>query len=71
MPPDHEWFDLDGFLARGMADTEERGVATQRDVGASRRVGEYARFDLDGWLGRRMQEPDPQISPPDHERERW
>ena len=70
-PPGHEWFDLDGFLARGTADTEERGVATQRDVGASRHAGEHARFDLDDWLRRRMQEPDPQIPPPDHERERW
>ncbi len=70
-PPGHEWFDPDGFLARGTADTEERGVATQRDVGASRHAGEHTRFDLDDWLRRRMQEPDPQIPPPDHERERW
>jgi len=69
--PDHEWFDFDGFLARGTADTEERGVATQRDVGASRHVGEHTRSDLDDWLRRRMQERDPQIPPPDHERERW
>jgi hypothetical protein len=70
-PPDHEWFDFDGFLARGTADAEERGVATQRDVGASRHASEHARFDLDDWLRRWMQEPDPQIPPPDHERERW
>jgi hypothetical protein len=70
-PPDHEWFDFDGFLARGTADTEERGVAAQRDAGASRHAGEHTRFDLDDWLRRRMQEPDPQIPPPDHERERW
>jgi hypothetical protein len=70
-PPDHEWFDLDGFLACGTADTEERGVATQRDVGASRHAGEHTRFDRDGSLGRRMQEPDPQVPPPDHGRERW
>lgn len=70
-PPDHEWFDLDGFLAHGTADTEKRGVATPRDVGASRHAGEHTRFDRDGWLRHRMQEPDPQIPPPDHERERW
>jgi hypothetical protein len=70
-PPDHEWLDLDGFLARGTADTEERGVTTHRGVGASRHAGEHTRFDLDDWLRRRMQEPDPQIPPPDHERKRW
>jgi hypothetical protein len=70
-PPGREWFDPDGFLTRGTADTEERGVPTQRDAGASRHAGEHARFDLDDWLRRRMQEPDPQNPPPDHERERW
>jgi len=68
-PPDHEWFDLDGFVARGTA-THEHDVATQQDVAASRHVGEHPWFDLDTWLRRRMQESDPQIPPPDHERER-
>ena len=57
-PPDHEWSGLDGFLARGTADTEERDVAAQRDVGASRHADEHTRFNLDNWLRH-------------HERERW
>jgi hypothetical protein len=69
-PPDDERFDLDGFLARGTADTEVSGVPAQRDVGPLRRVGEHTRFDLDDWLRHRMHEPDPQVPPPDHERER-
>lgn len=70
-PPGREWFGPGGFCARGTADTQERGVATQPDAGASRHAGEHTRLDLDNWLHRRMQEPDPQIPPPDRDRERW
>jgi hypothetical protein len=68
-PPAHEWFDLEGFLTRGTP-THEHDVATQQDVASSRHAGEPMWFDLDKWLRRRMQEPDSEIPPPDHERDR-
>ena len=70
MPPADEWVDLDALLARGPAVAEGRDAAAERDRAASRPAGETRSFDLDTWLRRRTQEPDPQIPPPDHERER-
>ena len=70
LPPADEWVDLDALLARGPAVAEGRDAAAERDRAASRPAGETRSFDLDTWLRRRTQEPDPQIPPPDHERER-